>query len=207
MLSFREYMVEMAYRNGISGKSKKDIWDNVRNSSKMLADRLGSQHYKLYTHDSVYFLTDEGDEYIGHIQVWDRGNSLSIEDSFSILKDGFYSIMFPLLFNFANAKEILSDISMSNTSIKSYDNLNKNTNMKVRVINQDEKYLTFSIHNLLSNKYNRVSITESSVGFFKDIYEDYIARLERSHFKQLYENYDNNLDGYIFTSMVDHRKG
>lgn len=162
--SFKEFMSEMAYRNFIPKNSTQTdlskLWNNeyVKHSDKKLISNNIDNKYRIYRIGGAFFLTNLQDEYEGAISYLNDGNVLTIDETFSKISGGFYSIMFENILNHTEFKEILSSESLSDGAINSYNKLYNSNKFNIRIKDEDGNYSTYSNKALLEDDYHRVSV-------------------------------------------------
>ena len=185
IVSFKEFnkiIDEMVVETGVNGNTfdRTNEWKTYLGSpfTKLLKDNLGTNRYKIYKYGSeTYYLTDENNEYIGHIEL----ENSKIVSSFSKLKGGFYNIMFTFILT--QIPYILSDKSLSSQAIRSYEKLSnlpdKKFKLKISLDGNIKNTTNFNKDMLLSNSYARVLITEKYQNYMKNNIEDYFERINK----------------------------
>ena len=164
-MKYRDLLFEMAASSGKVAHGTNDYsyegkWNHLVDkdlkNTKLLAK---FDDKKMYLYDDIYFLTTDDDKYLGYIELRTDGKIPRIVYSDSRLPGGFYDTMFTNMFKHTSLEEILSDISLSDNAIKSYQKLAKNPKYLIRVITKSGEYLDFNKKNLMDNDFNRVSIS------------------------------------------------
>jgi len=179
-----------SYNKGALNKEleyNKHYKDN--NILKLVSDKLVKK-MKIKKSDSVYFLLDKNDRYLGHIEYYKVKDKIIISHTNSELKSGFYDIMFTSILK--DEKEIMSDKSLSTNSIKAYENLNRKTsNFNLKIFTGKE-YLPFSKELLLKGN-NVVSVFDKRG--ITEMFEDYYEKIK------LYDRTNGNKIPMSFTTM------
>jgi hypothetical protein len=163
-MKFRDIVLEAASSgkvgHGTNDYSYEGKWNHLIEKGFKNTKLLSSfDNMKMYLYNDIYFLTTDDDKYLGYIELRTDGDIPRIVYSDSRLPGGFYNIMFTNMFKHTTMKEILSDISLSDNAIKSYQKLAKNPKYNIRVITKSGEYLDFNKKNLMGNDFNRVSIS------------------------------------------------
>jgi hypothetical protein len=71
--------------------------------------------------ETYYIIKDN--EYYGHVSITAREESISIDDTYSKIGGGFYTMIIPMLFKVTKTHEIFSDFDLSTAAIKAYEKL------------------------------------------------------------------------------------
>lgn len=175
---------EMAVDTGVNSRdnfSKDSEWDFYKNNENtmLVANNIGSQHYKVYQNGSNFFLTSKEDEYKGQLEgtIKDSLFVITSSNADSTVK-GFYNIIFTVILGNTNITEINSDVAISSNAIRSYERLSVNSNLILKVKHRREtnkdNYLEFSKEELL--KPNMV-VSVSSYNL-KEHFKDYYNRIQ-----------------------------
>lgn len=212
MKTFKEFigykpthMIEMADETGIlppQAHSKQSEWVKFykdTDSKKLLLKDIGSQHLRLYRIGNInFFLTDEGDNYKGQIELSINHGVGTVSSSHSSLDRGFYNIIFTSLLATGLVSQILSDKDLSTNAISSYEKLSRNSRLVVRVFNpRTSEYLEFNKDNITANSYNRISITEKEPGNIVEHFNEYYSRVQ-TIYREEFNNYNSSMDNYLF---------
>jgi hypothetical protein len=164
--------------------SKKDDWDlqgSDRRIFSLVKDKINSKQMKLFKNKQNYFLISKDDEYLGHIQIEESRGKAFITGSSSNIESGFYNIIFIAILTFTDIDEIISDSSLSTNAIKSYENLEKNNSLNLKILN-DGNYYEFSKEELLKNADAKVSI--KSAGRLHENFERFIKEVQEYGWKK-----------------------
>lgn len=199
-MSFRKYLIEMAYNNGItSDLSREYEWNNIKNTEFVLLinDKISSQHHKLFQYgDSTFYLTTEENEYLGYIEMQYNNavDAYAITHSSTKLQRGFYNIMFTSILKLTDIKRILSDESLSVLAISSYTKLSTLPHIKMKIYDPYVgKYKEFSKEALLEKPKNRVLIYEGMT----DV-NPFLIYPRNDSDRKLYETKNSVWDNYFF---------
>jgi hypothetical protein len=216
MKSFEEYIKyninEMGVVSGIhpkNSKSKEYDWIDFDKESKLtrcLLNNIGSMHYKLYrTGNSNFYLTTEGNEYLGQLEGIISDRVLNITSSNSKLSYGFYNIIFSSLLSTELITEILSDFDLSTNALNSYERLLINGRLLIQIYNPyTQSYIKFSKESFLEDINNIVSIKEKKVGSMKEHFAEYYKRIHSTDYGNPsvlnveFNSYNPLVDSYLF---------
>jgi len=217
-MKYKEYIDETAIETGInSSKTKKYDWDTFyknkinTKSVKLINDKVSSFHWKVYMTLNSYFLVDENNEYLGHIEfIFIDKKIIKILESNSEIKSGFYAIMFNIILS-NNINEILSDNKLSTQAIKSYkklkiDKTNQYFNIKVKINNE-----YFDDLSLIKSNGAIFSVTEKYNGNIKECWNEFYRRYEnineitgkRSSWGNDFEIRSKNINNIMFLTDIE----
>lgn len=135
IISFEDFLE--ARNTGINNNAFRltGDWDNVKGTSNAVL--LGSKDgYKVWRGFKSYiFVSDEDLNYLGSMSFDIENNETiwNVRSSDSLMKGGFYKLVYSILFSkFPNIK-ILSDDALSELAIKSYTKLSKSGDFNVTI--------------------------------------------------------------------------
>ena len=209
MISFKEFLYEQAWLSGDLDKNygnKSHEWTDLKDKAILIADKIGSNHYKLFKIGSIkYFLISESDVYLGNIEIEERHSKFYINSSHSNLEGGFYNIMFNTILGNTNIHEIISDNNLSLKAIKSYNKLNDKSFLNIKIYDTiKNEYYPFTVDKLLSETSYRVSISENKEEI-KEHFKDYYNRIQHtdefgysSALKKAFDEYNSAADYFLF---------
>jgi hypothetical protein len=217
MKTFEKFIREMALERGVhhqNAYSRKFEWDRdkeeYKNKGLLFLERkdIGSQHLRLYRlGTSQFFLTDEQDEYKGHIEATLNNGIAKIGNSNSNIRRGFYNIIFTTMLSLDDISEIRSDHLLSTNAINSYEKLLVNSSLALQVYNPiNFKYYPFSREELLKLPKNVVSIKEKHS--LSEHFGEYYSRIYSSEtingveiptgYSTEFKNYGSGIDNFLF---------
>jgi hypothetical protein len=167
------------------------------NILKLIKSGISSKHYSLYMEGTTkFYVTDDKNNYVGHIFFSNEHSMIKIQDSFSKLKEGFYQLMFTSILALTNINEILSDNQLSTNAINAYERLsNKHSGLDIKILTYDG-YKPFDRKLLVSNPNYRVSVTDNKILEFR--FKEFEKRLTQDFFLEKYNNNNPEVDTYIF---------
>lgn len=182
---------EMAVLNDIpadNNLSREKEWNNeIKDSpfTKLLVKDVNADKNDIYLYGtSTFYLADKDKQYLGHLDIDKEGDKGKIKHSYSKIK-GFYLLMFPNILTYSNIKTILSDDSLSQGAINSYNKLHKivgDNNIGVSTFKMSvlSPYgvLPFSTDNLMKYEGSRVMITEQAFKHLKESFESRITQID-----------------------------
>lgn len=182
---------EMAVLNDIpadNNLSREKEWNNeIKDSpfTKLLVKDVNADKNDIYLYGtSTFYLVDKDKQYLGYLNLNKEGSKGKIVNSYSKIK-GFYLLMFPNILTYSEIKTILSDDSLSQGAIKSYNNLHKivgDNNIGVSTFKMSvlSPYgeLPFSTDNLMKYSGSRVMITENAFKHLKESFESKIKEID-----------------------------
>lgn len=205
-MKFTEFISEMGTISGsIDGTfhNRENDW-NKRNEkfTNLIKDKLGSNHYKVHKILNQYFLTDEDNNYLGSIEFDFESLNKKIGKIRSSYKKKdikrFYKIMFTVLLDTKEIKEIHSDTNLSSQAFNAYKKLLK---IFTVVLNTGE-----TIDNYEKNPNNFIVIKENKVNlaywenriFNEDTFYTNGELFTEGVWKITYNNYHEDLDIMMF---------
>ncbi len=165
---------------------------------KLIKSNISSKHYSLYQEGNTkFYVTDEYTNYLGHIFFNKENGHLTIGDSFSKMKDGFYQFIFTTILALTNIKEIFSDNQLSTNAINAYErlNTNKHSGLILQILTFDG-YKDFDRQLLTSHYSYRVSITADKILEFR--FAAFEKRLKQDFFLEKFNNNNAEVDTYLF---------
>ena len=168
--------------------SREKEWNNeIKDSpfTKLLVKDVNANKDDIYVYGtSTFYLVDKDKQYLGHLDLNKEGSEGKIVNSYSKIK-GFYLLMFPNILTYSEIKTILSDDSLSQGAINSYNNLHKivgDNNIGVSTFKMSilSPYgeLPFSTDNLMKYSGSRVMITENAFKHLKESFESRIKAID-----------------------------
>jgi len=214
---YKDYIQEMAHETGISSsKSRKSEWDrfykekiNIDKSIILIRDRLGSNKFSIYKVINVYFLVDDKFNYQGHIELsCTKQKICSVTDSNSLLKGGFYSLMFSVLLSRKGINEILSDKTLSTQAIKSYIKISKGFSAQifdVKIKIGEDEYIQANKDNIKipGSVFSVRDRNKNSENSILETFNEFDKRFEeKTSWYNWYQNGDKDLDMVLFMEKV-----
>lgn len=98
---------------------------------KLLKDTIKPLNNKLYSGDDIFYLTDDNDNYIGHLEYINISrNIIKVTSSYSKQR-GFYKLLFKLILILTNIKMIFGDDEQSTDAIAAWKSVLKGFKKKV----------------------------------------------------------------------------
>lgn len=174
---------------------------------------MSNLHLKVYRTLNNFFLVNEENEYMGHIEFSLKDKILNINKSNSDkekgLDRGFYVVMFNIMLSQDDIKEIISDKQLSTQAVKAYKKLNGELlkqDYKVRVKIFDE--YSSNLDDISSDLNARFSVTETYEGALKENWEEFDRRYNninpdtgcRSSWADDYEMLLKNTNRWMFST-------
>lgn len=205
MNKFKTWLLnEMALNTGINmgGLSRESEFTSLEiptsEFSIQIINNYSSQHYNIYKYGSTFYLASKDNNYLGYLEVSPFSSTKGqIGASHSILKGGFYNLMFSAVLAYTEFNEIFSDTSLSSQAINSYENLNNKSHLKIRVYTSSG-YTEFSKDILLNDVNNIVSISESFN--LKEYYNKYPRK--NTYDEALFESMNPAFDEKLFCEAI-----
>lgn len=185
-----ERLNEMAIDKGThssGGYGFKLDWESIKNNQNLIhliKKHINSKRMNLYSNPfgTKFYLTNDSLDFLGAIELENKNKRAFIVASDSYIEKGFYNIMFSAILGLTNIEELISDYQLSSNAIKAYENLIKQGEFKIKVIDlKTYEYFDFSKEKLLSNEKLRVSVSE---GVIKEGYERFFEFVEKYGFNK-----------------------
>ena len=209
--NFFDYINEMGRVTDIidaSFHNRESDWVNRdKKMTTLIKKDFGSLHYRLYKIYNQYFLTNEYDEYFGSIEFeYDelKNKIGKIKSSYKKTKiKRFYSIMFTVLLDTGELKEIHSDTNISTKAYDSYKSLGNRFNLKLSNDEDVSKYKEYSDVYIIvkEDEKNILDYWQNRIDNEDSYYEDGTLFTE-GVYKKCYNYYDDMLDAMMFGNGI-----
>jgi len=186
MITFKEFMNEMAYISGKQGNdsfSLRHDWDtHFKEKSELLVHKL-PKNYKLYHYMGYYFLTNKNNKYLGYIQLKEVSSQYRLENTYQIKSSnstgevkGFYNIMFTTILAKTNIEKIISDDNLSTNALNSYIRLDRESKLTINMFDKHAKDIQdFDKNEIKSNPSSIVLISENKE--IKNVFKIYEEKI------------------------------